>query len=364
MASLVYNEPALAPKVWLTSQLCYDPALAPRAVPSPKTFHDVWASNLDEEFSVLMSAVAKAGGSEAILALDMEFPGFPCKDPRDSSHAAHYQALRSNIDQLWPIQLGIAVVGANGIHHGIWTFNLHFDANVDTHTEESLVFLRRAGIDFPRHRNEGIAALALGRRIASSSLVVGAHGCSPSWVTFSGSYDWGYLLKLVTLGRPLPGVATTFNKVLSVYCPKRRELRDLLPHGSLEVLGHKYGVKRCGSAHTAGSDALLTVELFMLLGGPNLDMNEATLGEQGEQEEWVGVIWNDAEEWRVESADQWCPEAHYRYDLTQNGVHMPSLPWETSTWAYQNQDHNTWFSPPASPFKLSSKSPVWYPSRF
>jgi hypothetical protein len=267
MASLMQYDPALAPYAQPARQTRFqhDFAYAPRVVPHSREIHEVWEFNFDQEFDALLAAVARAGGPKAILALDMEFPGFPCEDPRFSTVAIHYQALCRNIDQLWPIQLGVAVVGTDGIHRGVWTFNMRFDAEVDAHTEESLKFLRSAGLDFPRHRTEGVDALELGRRLGSSNLV-GPHGRTPYWLTFNGSYDWGYLLKLVTLGRPLPGNLSTFDKVLSVYCPRRRELRDLLPSGSLEVLGRRYGVKRWGSAHTAGRDALLTLVLFMLLG--------------------------------------------------------------------------------------------------
>merc|ERR1719162_2658755 len=139
-------------------------------------------------------------------------------------------------------------------------------------------------MDFYRHRTEGISALAIGQRLANSRLV-GA--LAPSWLTFSGSYDWAYLLKLVTLGRALPSQPSTFEKVLSVYCPKRLELRDLLPTGSLEVLGSKHGVKRWGKPHTAGSDALLTLELFVLLVGLKFGA-EAELGRA--EEAWGNMI--------------------------------------------------------------------------
>lgn len=356
MVSLVcYNEPALAPRARVSPQMCYDPALAPRAIPSAKEFHDVWADNLDKEFSALCAAVARAGGPEATVAMDMEFPGFPCTSPRFASHAEHYQALRSNIDQLWPIQLGIAVAAADGRHHGVWTFNIRFNVDVDPHTKESIAFLQAAGIDFPRHRTKGIDVLDLGKRLGDSRLV-GPHGHAPSWLTFSGSYDWGYLLKIITLGRALPSLASTFDKVLSVYCPKRRELRDLLPNGSLETLGRKYGVKRWGCAHTAGSDALLTLELFMLLGGSGLALDAAGVGEMQEQEEWAETNWHNANNWYSGGTDQWYPgDVH---NPSRDCIQLGSVSWENGTWPTENPGA-LWI-----PTRLNSKAPVWYPSRF
>jgi len=231
---------------------------------STRAFHEVWAWNLDDQFDAFLTAVAQASDAGAVVAIDVEFPGFLRREPRLCEHGPRYQTLRENVDRLWPIQIGVAVAGAEGTLRGVWCFNLRFDEAVDAHSEPSLAFLRTAGIDFPRHRAEGIEAAALGLRLANSSLV-GYHGCTPWWLTFSGSYDLAYLLKLLTLGRPLPGAPAGFDKALSVYCPRRHELRDLLPRGSLENLGRLHGVQRHGRAHTAGSDALLTLELFLHL---------------------------------------------------------------------------------------------------
>jgi len=107
-----------------------------------------------------------------------------------------------------------------------------------------------------------------GRRLAGSSLV-GQHSRTPRWVTFSGSYDLGFLLKLLTCGRALPPNAGTFDAVLVTFCPRRHELRDelSLQRGSLDHLARKHEVVRHGPAHTAGSDALLTLELYLRVVG-------------------------------------------------------------------------------------------------
>jgi len=163
---------------------------------------------------------------------------------------------------------------------------MHFDASVDAHSEPSLAFLHSAGIDFPRHRAEGITPAALGVRLASSS-VVGLHRQTPWWLTFSGAYDLGYLLKLLTMGRPLPCEAEGFQRALQVYCPRRHELREQLPMGSLENLGRLHGVRRHGRAHTAGSDALLTLELFLLLA----HAGDVTYDQDKAWDPWAGTAW-------------------------------------------------------------------------
>jgi len=223
-----------------------------------RSVREVWAWNLDAEFEALLGAVCGEAGT--ILAFDTEFPGFLREEPASVSRAVQYQALRENVDLLQPIQLGLAVSSPSGILRGIWSFNILFDIAVDLHTEASVIFLTAAGIDFPRHAIEGIDATVLGMKLGSS-LLVGCHASSPWWVTFSGSYDLGYLLKLLT-GGPLPCELSAFDAALAAFCPRRHEIRDQLPHGSLESLVKQRGIQRSGVAHTAGSDALATLELF------------------------------------------------------------------------------------------------------
>lgn len=229
----------------------------------PRRVREVWAWNFQQEFSAFSYAALQPslGGGSSVLALDTEFPGFLRESPWNRTGAATYQALRENVDLLWPIQIGVAVTSSDGTVRGVWSFNMRFDMDNDLHNEKSVAFLRTAGIDFARHRVEGIQAAELGQRLSTSALV-GPH--SPCWITFSGLYDLGYLMKLLTIGRPLPVDMRSFESMISMYIPRRCDLRDLFPAGSLESLGEKHGVRRYGAAHTAGSDALLTLELFLL----------------------------------------------------------------------------------------------------
>lgn len=196
-----------------------------------------------------------------MLALDTEFPGFLREEPPFAARAVRYQALRENCDLLRPIQLGVSVSSRDGILFGTWCFNLCFDIAIDLYTEAAVTFLIAAGVDFPRHATEGIDPATFGRKFAASTLV-GGQGCRPNWVTFQGWYDFGYILKLLT-GWPLPEDVVAFDVMLTAFFPQRFELRDALPRGSLSVLSFDNGVERMGTPHTAGSDALATLELFL-----------------------------------------------------------------------------------------------------
>mmetsp|Transcript_45137 Transcript_45137/g.81513 ORF Transcript_45137/g.81513 Transcript_45137/m.81513 type:complete len:364 (+) Transcript_45137:63-1154(+) len=272
---------------------------SPPAAGGSREVREVWSWNMDEEFDALVAAVA--GETGVVLALDMEFPGFVCAEPRVGARSLRYKALRENVDKLRPIQLGAAVATADGTLRGVWSFNLHFNVDVDLHTKSSVAFLRAAGIDFPRHAEEGIDPGPLGRRFIDSCLV-GEHGRSPWWVTFSGAYDLGYLLKVLTEGAPLPREPTSFDTALASFCPRRHELRDQLPHGSLDSLARKHGIKRHGAAHTAGSDALLTLELFLNV-----------VGGMGKAAEKKGSPWLNPENWGYSDGwyqgwdNQWAP---------------------------------------------------------
>merc|ERR1711959_446883 len=106
----------------------------------------------------------------------------------------------------------------------------------------------------------------------------------------------------------------------------------MLPNGSLEVLGRKHGVKRWGSAHTAGSDALLTLELFILLGGHKHEAVDSTrkLGEVQQGSQWDEGRWQESpSEWHSGS-EQW-----YSDDVCgvgASGMQVSSNEWGNDTW--------------------------------
>jgi CCR4-NOT transcription complex subunit 7/8 len=227
---------------------------------------NVWATNFEKEFESLLSIV-RGSPAGTIMGFDVEFPGFLREEAYwCSSHEIHYQALRANVDLLKPIQIGFAVAGMDGRISNAWNFNLKFDADIDLHTESALAMLKNAGLNFAHHARFGIDASLFGLSLAGSPLV-GRHGQAPCWITLSGQYDFGYLAKLLT-AQQLPSDNDAFQQHLNVLCPRRCELRDQCPYGSLDTLAFQHGIVRRGSAHTAGSDALTTLELYLALVHP------------------------------------------------------------------------------------------------
>merc|ERR550534_2145065 len=306
---------------------------APAALDGARHIRDVWAWNFDEEFAALVHVAVQycAGDAGALLALDMEFPGFVCDTQRSLAPGACYRALCANVGLLWPIQVGIAIADGEGNLYGVWNFNLRFDPAVDLHSKPSIDFLRQAGVDFDRHRSEGVLAADLGRKLAGSSLV-GTAGLSPYWLTFSGLYDWGYLLKLLTAGQPLPREQGAFEDALSSRCPRRGDLRELLPTGSLESLGRSHGVVRCGRPHTAGSDALLTLELYLRVLEPSSASGHRALAKRWDPEDWSGASevtrwWDDQFSWGDEWLSHRWPLAIWQYHAAAAAASALGRPW-------------------------------------
>lgn len=216
----------------------------------------VWSWNFEAEFVELLAA-ASSGGTR-LLAIDVEFPGFLREEPRHATREQKYRVLRDNVDNLKPIQLGAAIASDDGTLIGAWSFNFQFDPRYDLHSPTSLQFLCEAGVDFARHSTEGVSHELFGKRLAKSPLVRSLDLC---WVVFSGFYDWGYILKLVS-GQALPYTVTDFDLACQQLCPRCFDLRLAMPRGSLTDLAAKHGLWHRGFAHTGGSDALLTLELL------------------------------------------------------------------------------------------------------
>eukprot|EP00928_Gymnodinium_smaydae_P050109 TRINITY_DN33718_c0_g1_i1.p1 TRINITY_DN33718_c0_g1~~TRINITY_DN33718_c0_g1_i1.p1 ORF type:complete len:411 (+),score=71.89 TRINITY_DN33718_c0_g1_i1:41-1234(+) len=222
---------------------------------------EVWAnSDVDGALDALAAAL-RLGGSAGVLALDVEFPGFVRETSQFAQLQERYEAVRDNLTLLKPIQAGMAVADAHGSLLGAWSFNLRFDVAFDYHLERSVAFLENAGVDFRRHAVEGLDMLQLGQCLAE---ILRNINSGPRLVTFSGLHDLGYLLKMLSGSESIPLRIADFEAALDAFFPEREDLQEHLPpFGSLEHWSREFGVLRDGLAHTAGSDALLTLRLYL-----------------------------------------------------------------------------------------------------
>ncbi|KAK1367003.1 Poly(A)-specific ribonuclease [Heracleum sosnowskyi] len=246
---------------------------------------EVWAHNLDSEFSILHNTLK----NYSYVSVDTEYPGViyhPIISNND--HAAHlspsqsYSLMKTNVDATKIIQLGITLSDVNGNlpHLGtnssyVWQFNFKdFDVDKDLSNPTSIELLKQQGINFLKNKQQGISAARFSR-LFFLCFGPGRKFCNPTenlkitWVTFHGTYDIAYLLALIMQAK-LPYDLDTFTRLLHYYFGiSVYDLKVILKfqglHGGLERMAEILEVERHAGKqyHQAGSNSLLTMRMFM-----------------------------------------------------------------------------------------------------
>ena len=217
----------------------------------------------------------------------------------------HYQTLRCNVDLLKVIQLGITLFSEDGElpppqlidEPGLgayqnnllpcpctWQFNFQFSLHDDMYNQDSIDFLRDAGLDLEAHEKNGIDPQEFGSLLTTSGM---AYDEDVRWISFHSGYDFAYLVKLLHINR-LPDDETEYRDLLSRYFPTIYDIKYMIKDvqrlhlggesslspvatnilnnlgqkSGLQDLADELGIKRVGAAHQAGSDSLLTGRAF------------------------------------------------------------------------------------------------------
>ena len=231
---------------------------------SSSEIREVWSFNLYEEFMQICQLVQEF----PFVAMDTEFPGIVAKPVGNftSMDEYKYQLVKCNVDLLKMIQLGVTLFDAQGNRPpGVctWQFNFKFSLTEDLYAEDSIDLLMSSGIQFQMHSTEGIEPAAFAEMLLGSGLVLMDN---ITWLTFHSAYDFGYLLSQLT-SQSLPESETEFLETLRVYFPNMYDIKYLMAstenlNGGLQKVANELRVKRIGHQHQAGSDSLLTGEVF------------------------------------------------------------------------------------------------------
>lgn len=260
------------------------------------------------------------------MSQDTEFPGVVARPMGNFPSKAdyHYQCLRCNVDMLKLIQLGITLwssdgelppanletpLGRNPYANNLmmcpctWTFNFKFSLDDDMYSEDSIVMLKKAGVDFDKNAEMGIDPAVFGSLLITSGLVTDD---SVTWLSFHSGYDFGYLVKIM-FPKAMPDGENDYLELVRLWFPRIYDIKFLFRHAQrqaqrgvlntqasnvINALGQKSGLQdladelgcvREGRPHTAGSDAWLTGLVFWQI--------RQKIFEGQIPEELVGMIW-------------------------------------------------------------------------
>lgn len=233
--------------------------------PEQKLIKNVWKYNAEKEMTRISNLI---GEGYNYVAMDTEFPGIVYNYVIDNkTPEMGYRILKMNVDNLKLIQVGVSLAKDNGQKPELcdtWQFNLNFDVTKDKSHPESINLLKEAGIDFEELAEHGIDPMMFSDLLMSSGLVINP---DVFWITFHGAYDFSYLLK-VLINDVLPQTSEQFMNYLKHIFPNVYDIKTMIneidhwKNYSLSKLGYEMNIQRTGHQHQAGSDALLTLELF------------------------------------------------------------------------------------------------------
>jgi len=216
------------------------------------------------------------------VGMDTEFPGvyYPCNSQNSDFY---YQFIKTNVDQLKLIQLGITLTNSKGEqppNTTTWQFNLEFDLDKEVYSSESISLLQKCGINFNKLKTDGIPHKLFAEYLTVSGLVLNENII---WISFNGFSDFAYLLKLLT-GELLPNTTNEFLDLMRIYFPNVYDIKYLingneLYKGGLNKLSNELNIERKGEVHQAGSDSIITSEVFFkLIENGSINENDLNYG--------------------------------------------------------------------------------------
>ena len=247
---------------------------------APKSLALNYSNNDNEQFGIIevyednfiqeIKIISELLDEYNYIGMDTEFPG-TVYSVNNITKDFYFRTLKMNVDLLKLIQLGITLTNEKGefpknYPYHTWQFNFEFDKSNDKILPASLNLLEKCGIDFNRLKRKGIKHKLFAEYFMISGLVLNP---DITWISFHGCYDFGYLLKLL-LNSKLPDSEKDFMELLNIYFINYYDIRTLVKgkdnlQGSLNRLAQYLEVLREGKTHQAGSDSVVTIDVYFKL---------------------------------------------------------------------------------------------------
>lgn len=224
---------------------------------------DVYEDNFIKE----IKRIAKFLPNYPFIGMDTEFPGvvYPCPT---YSPDFYYKYTKANVDKLKLIQIGISLFNKKGerpSYAATWQFNLKFDYKKDKIAPDAMNLLTTSGIDFEKFRTKGISYDLFAEYFTVSGLLLNDN---ITWISFNGFSDFAYLLNIAT-NKLMPETEEEFDNDLGLYFPNVYDIKIVnnneLFKGGLNKIANELNIERHGEMHQAGSDAMVTGEVFFTL---------------------------------------------------------------------------------------------------
>ena len=233
----------------------------------------------EDNFVQEIKAIGKLLEEYNYIGMDTEYPGIVyCV--QNITKDFYYRTMKMNIDSLKIIQLGITLTNSKGEYprnckYHTWQFNFEFDKKVDKIAKSSLNLLEQCGIDFGKLKRKGIK-----HRFFSEYFMISGLALNPdiNWISFHGCYDFGYLLKLL-ICQPLPETEREFLNLCDTYFVNYYDIKTMVKRldiyqGGLNKLAQNLEVLREGKTHQAGSDSVVTIDVYFKLKNNGLLAND------------------------------------------------------------------------------------------
>ncbi|XP_039006631.1 probable CCR4-associated factor 1 homolog 11 [Hibiscus syriacus] len=217
----------------------------------PVIVRQVFRDELEYEFRLIQSVILEY----PLVSIDTEYPNTIFKADKEiialRDEHINYQYMKSNIDILDMTQLGLTFSDYEGNLPDfdtpfcyIWEFNFK---------------------GFRKNKKKGIDSRDFATMFWNLGLFNYFRGLT--WMAFHGSYDFGFLVK-VLIQQSLPNDLDSFMGLLvSLLGDKIFDVKHNLKCfgllGSLDKVARELNVVRLtGLSHQAGSDSLLTLQCF------------------------------------------------------------------------------------------------------